>query len=40
MDETLIKYQHSKKLKALEKQVEYFRSQALRLKSEREGRPW
>lgn len=37
MDETLIKYQHDKKLKALEKQVEYFRSQALRLKSEREG---
>lgn len=37
MDESLIKYQHDKKLKALEKQVEYFRSQALRLKSEREG---
>ena len=40
MDESLIKYQHDKKLKALEKQVEYFRSQALRLKSEREGSPY
>lgn len=38
MDQTLLKLQQDKKLKALEKQVEYFRSQALRLKSEREGK--
>lgn len=37
MDEAALKFQHDKKLKALEKQAEYFRSQALRLKSEREG---
>lgn len=37
MDENLLKLAHDKKLKSLEKQVDYFRSQALRLKHEREG---
>lgn len=38
MDENILRLKHDKKLISLEKQVEYFRSQALRLKSEREGR--
>lgn len=37
MNENVLKLQHDSKLKSLEKQVEYFRSQALRLKNEREG---
>lgn len=37
MDENILKLAHDKKLISLEKQVEFFRSQALLLNSEREG---
>jgi hypothetical protein len=39
MDENILRFKNDKKIKSLEKQIDYFRSQALRLKSEREGTP-
>ena len=39
MDENLLRFKNDKKIKSLEKQVDYFRSQALRLKTERDGTP-
>ena len=37
MDENILRFKNDKKIKSLEKQVDYFRSQALRLKTERDG---
>lgn len=39
MDENVLRFKNDKKIKSLEKQVDYFRSQALRLKTERDGTP-